>query len=319
MQVKSQLAGDECNSKLMENYHTLSKDREKLDAWLQTFQESRDCNRRTGEALKLRRNQLIGQLSEIFPIQDTSTPLPTICHVALPSSEAMRERDDTDLSVGLGWSSHLTVMVSSLLGVPLRYPTISGGSRSAIEDQILDRIPDKEREFPLFAKGVERVRFEYGVYLLNKNIAQLRWFCGDNTTDLRPTLSNLSGLLSSCFNSVGGEAEMYSNSSNSSPARFQLPVAPPVLAGVTRPGTTMASVNSPARKVDRVERESSSEGEDMLVGEGGEADIVKDEISDLENGIVEHTESVCDDQDIDNSVSEQKVPDQESPVLRSKS
>jgi hypothetical protein len=145
LQEKCVLDGDGCNTQLMENYHTLSKDREKLETWLQTFQESRECNRRTAESLKLRRNQLISQLSEIFPIQDTSTHLPTICHVALPSSssEAMRERDDTDLSVGLGWSAHLTVMVSSLLGVPLRYPTLSGGSRSAIEDQILDRIPDK--------------------------------------------------------------------------------------------------------------------------------------------------------------------------------
>jgi len=312
MQEKCVLDGDECNTQLMENYHTLSKDREKLETWLQTFQESRDCNKKTAESLKLRRNQLISQLSEIFPIQDTSTHLPTICHVALPSSssEAMRERDDTDLSVGLGWSAHLTVMVSSLLGVPLRYPTLSGGSRSAIEDQILDRIPDKEREFPLYAKGVERVRFEYGVYLLNKNIAQLRWFCGENTSDLRPTLSNLSGLLSTCSNSVVGEVEVQTNSSNTSPARFQLPVAPPVLAGVARQGVSTVTVNSPARKVSMVEKDESSSGSDDKVTDG-DVKLELDKNGDIENGIVEHSESVCDD-DEDKSVTDQKTPEMET-------
>jgi len=297
-QEKRVMDGDECNTKLMENYHTLSKDKEKLETWMQTFQESRDCSNKTAEALKLRRNQLISQLSEIFPILDTSSHLPTICHVALPISEAqaMRERDDTDLSVGLGWSAHLTVMVSSLLGVPLRYPTTSGGSRSAIEDQILDRIPDKEREFPLYAKGVERVRFEYGVYLLNKNIAQLRWYCGENTPDLRPTLSNLSGLLTICSNSVAGEVEFQPTSTNSSPARFQLPVAPPVLAGVARQGAALVSANSPARRFSSAEKEdSSSEGEvkpTIGVEESDPDKTVKSDINELKE-IVEQSESVC--------------------------
>ena len=54
----------------------------------------------------------------------------------------------------------------------------------AIEDQILDRIPDKEREFPLCTSSTRTLPS-----------------C-ENTSDLRPTLSNLSGLLSTCSNSV---------------------------------------------------------------------------------------------------------------------
>lgn len=79
----------------------------------------------------------------------------------------MKDRDDTDLSVGLGWVSHLTTMVGNLLSVPLRYPTLSAGSRSSISDFILEKLPDKEREFPLFARGVERVKFEYGELYYN--------------------------------------------------------------------------------------------------------------------------------------------------------
>ena len=290
--------GDECNSRLMENYHTLSKDREKLETWLQTFQETRDFNRKTSESLRLRRNQLISQLSEIFPIFDTNSHLPTICHVALPGSEIMRERDDTDLAVGLGWATHLTVMVSCLLGVPLRYPTTSAGSRSSIEDQVLDKIPDKEREFPLYAKGVERVRFEYGVYLLNKNIAQLRWYCGIHTSDLRPTLSNLHELLGSCKNTVIGESH-HSNSSSSSPARFQLPVAPPVLAGVAKPGIPLLTVNSPVRRISSTEKEeiSSESDEAICVKESSKTEV--DNNPDTLHGLGKKAETFCDKDHID--------------------
>ena len=66
--------------------------------------------------------------------------------------------------MGLGWVSHLTVMVSSLLGVPLRYPVMSAGSKSSVTDLILfnPQITDKDRVFPLYPKGQESVRFEYG-------------------------------------------------------------------------------------------------------------------------------------------------------------
>ncbi|XP_069944089.1 uncharacterized protein [Cherax quadricarinatus] len=48
--------------------------------------------------------------------------------------------------------------------------------------------------FPLYTRGKERekLHFNYGVFLLNKNIAQMRWYCGIPTPDLRLTLPNLS-------------------------------------------------------------------------------------------------------------------------------
>ena len=214
---------------LTQSYHSLARDREKLEQWLASFHKSRESNRKTGESLRIRRLQLISQLSEIFPLQEVSSPCPTICYVALPSSESLQGRDDTDLAVGLGWAAHLTLMVSCLLGPPLRYPTHSAGSRSSVEDLILDRIPDKDRQFPLFPKGNERVRFDYGVFLLNKNIAQLRWLCGEATADARPTLRNLAGLLSLCSLSPGTELP-------ASP-EWRLPEAPPSLAG---PALTVA-------------------------------------------------------------------------------
>lgn len=49
--------------------------------------------------------------------------------------------------------------------------------------------------FPLFTKGKERIQFTYAVYLLNKNIAQLRWLFFMHTPDLKATLPNLLSLL----------------------------------------------------------------------------------------------------------------------------
>jgi hypothetical protein len=68
------------------------------------------------------------------------------------------------------------------------------------------------------------MRFEYGVYLLNKNIAQLRWHCDTPTSDLRSTLSNLGSLLESLTTREPEEPLP--------PVRLVLPVAPAVLKGV---------------------------------------------------------------------------------------
>lgn len=49
--------------------------------------------------------------------------------------------------------------------------------------------------FPLFTKSKDQIQFIYAVYLLNKNIAQLRLLCGLHTSDLKATLPNMLGLL----------------------------------------------------------------------------------------------------------------------------
>jgi len=49
--------------------------------------------------------------------------------------------------------------------------------------------------FPLFSRGRDAIQFYYAVYLLNKNIAQLKYYTGFGTRDLRTTLHNLRELL----------------------------------------------------------------------------------------------------------------------------
>ena len=54
---------------LKQSKDALTRDKEKLEAWLASFTNSRESNRKSAEYLRIRRLQLISQLSEIFPIQ----------------------------------------------------------------------------------------------------------------------------------------------------------------------------------------------------------------------------------------------------------
>jgi len=90
---------------------------------------------------------------------------------------------DADLWVGLcpftGYVAHLTFMISKYLEVPFRFPISPMCSRSHIKDDISTSTPDnpKERTYPLYSVKKERLQFDYGVFLLNKNIQQLLNHC----------------------------------------------------------------------------------------------------------------------------------------------
>ncbi|TWW74101.1 UV radiation resistance-associated gene protein p63 [Takifugu flavidus] len=55
-------------------------------------------------------------------------------------------KDDGSVAVALGYTSHLVLMISCFLQIPLRYPVMHKGSRSSIKDTITDRLSEKERE-----------------------------------------------------------------------------------------------------------------------------------------------------------------------------
>ncbi|XP_029641404.1 UV radiation resistance-associated protein isoform X1 [Octopus sinensis] len=146
--------------------------------------------------LWIRRKQLITELAEyIYPITEDSNKQFFICDVKLPNAEDIQGHDDTMVAVGLGYTCHMILMLSHILNLPLRYPMEYRGSRSQIQDHIHTKLSERERNFPLYSKGKKDFYFHYGVYLLNKNISQLRWYCGLGTADLRLTLPNLKSLL----------------------------------------------------------------------------------------------------------------------------
>ncbi|XP_012059407.1 PREDICTED: UV radiation resistance-associated gene protein [Atta cephalotes] len=182
-------------SDLMKRYRELNKDIEKLNEWRQNHIDTRETYLQLSSQLAQRRRQLISELCLIYPIKQDSIGKFRINDVYLPDSEELELSNDTQVAVALGFVAHTTQMIANFLNVPTRYPIVHYGSRSKVIDHITENLPDNDRQFPLFARSKDKLQFHYAVYLLNKNIAQLRWYCGLPTTDLRATLPNLATLI----------------------------------------------------------------------------------------------------------------------------
>ncbi|KAG9471861.1 hypothetical protein GDO78_022446 [Eleutherodactylus coqui] len=173
----------------------LQKKSESLNELRKECTAKRESFLKTNAQLTIRCRQLLSELSYIYPIDMLELKDYFVCGVKLPNSEDFQAKDDGSVAVALGYTAHLVSMISFFLQVPLRYPILHKGSRSAIKDNINDKLTEKEREFPLYPKGGEKLQFDYGVYLLNKNIAQLRYQHSLGTPDLRQTLPNLKTFL----------------------------------------------------------------------------------------------------------------------------
>nr|XP_033804791.1 UV radiation resistance-associated gene protein [Geotrypetes seraphini] len=176
-------------------YQRLQMQKESLNEQRKECTAKRELFLKTNAQLTIRCRQLLSELSYIYPSDVNDQKDYFICGVKLPNSEDFQAKDDGSIAVALGYTAHLVSMISFFLQVPLRYPIIHKGSRSAIKDNINDKLTEKEREFPLYPKGGEKLQFDYGVYLLNKNIAQLRYQHGLGTPDLRQTLPNLKNFM----------------------------------------------------------------------------------------------------------------------------
>jgi hypothetical protein len=132
-------------------------------------------------------------LLAIYPIE----PIPgkalafTIAGLALPNS-SFEDIDRDVVAAALGYTAHLVYLLSFYLSVPVPYPVKPYLSHSIIHDPVSVALP--QRTFPLYPVNVQ-YRFEYGVFLLNKDIEFLLNRRGLRVLDIRHTLPNLKYLL----------------------------------------------------------------------------------------------------------------------------
>ncbi|KAL1747321.1 hypothetical protein HDZ31DRAFT_61378 [Schizophyllum fasciatum] len=154
-------------------------------------------------------------LSSIFPIElvsppdllytivDVPLPIPTLPGAASPPLTLPHYRrapgathldvSEEGVASALGYAAQVVRLTAEYLGQGLMYPVTCVGSRSLIRDGVSAMVGP--RMFPLFSRGVDTYRFEYGVFLLNKDIELLMSERDLRALDMRHTLPNLKNLL----------------------------------------------------------------------------------------------------------------------------
>ncbi|PPQ67414.1 hypothetical protein CVT25_005993 [Psilocybe cyanescens] len=151
------------------------------------------------------RTSLLSTLSTIFPIELLSPPdlLFTILDVPLPipvnsndpapplTLPEHKEVTEEAVAAALGFVAQVLQILAAYIGKNLTYPVTCIGSRSLIRDGISAMVGP--RMFPLFSKGVDTYRFEYGVFLLNKDIEMAKRDL--RALDIRHSLPNLKNLM----------------------------------------------------------------------------------------------------------------------------
>lgn len=111
----------------------------------------------------------------------------TIRGLALPNS-SFDDIDKESVAGALGYTAQLVYLLSCYLSVPLPYPVRPYLSNSFIHDPI--SVGLALRVFPLCPVNTH-YQFEYGVFLLNKDIEYLMNRLGLRVLDIRQTLPNL--------------------------------------------------------------------------------------------------------------------------------
>ncbi|EKM60705.1 uncharacterized protein PHACADRAFT_203855 [Phanerochaete carnosa HHB-10118-sp] len=216
-------------------------------------------------------NMLISTLAFIFPIDLLSPPdlLFTILDVPLPipnapmdpapplSLSSHKEINEETVATALGFAAQAVQLLAAYLGIRLTYPVTCVGGRSLIKDSISHMVGP--RMFPLFSKGVDTYRFEYAVFLLNKDIELLMTERNLRALDMRHTLPNLKNLLLTLTNPDTLQTTSYRPPSVASTTISAL--QSPVFAPSTLPAVGEPASFAPTDSVLAASEEDGSDGE----------------------------------------------------------
>lgn len=186
----------------------MGKTEEDMNNALAKLNADKEQCKKIKDDIRGQRRRICEDLSAIFRIEPMADGKPLhfqIRGIPLPNAEAyggamLSGAQEDELSAALGHVALLTKHLEMYLSVPLPYPITYCGSRSYITDDI-SVLKDPVRDFPLYLPrggSAAQFRFDYGWFILNKDIETLCAAQGLKVMDIRHTLPNLKYLLYVC-------------------------------------------------------------------------------------------------------------------------
>ena len=154
------------------------------------------------------RRRVCFDLASIYPIDPVSgTSFAfTIRGLALPKASFdsfSSSQNDTTIAAALGHVAQVVYLLSLYLVSLLPYPISPASSTSSIVDTLA--MTAGTRTYPLFPRSGPRFRFEYGIFLLAKDIEVLTARLDAKVLDIRHILANLKFVL---YLATAGEGEL---------------------------------------------------------------------------------------------------------------
>lgn len=274
---QSQKRRDEMVTSLRARREAMALGRQNIADMQSYLSDARSIKQSSEALLKKTDDDSAGQIRRIcedllamYPIEPIQgKPLAfTILDIPLPNSnfDDVTSNDAREaVAAALGYTAHLVHMVSFYISVPLLYPVKPYQSTSYIQDPISAGLA--QRTFPLYPVNTS-YRFEYGVFLLNKNIEYLMNRLGLRVLDIRHTLPNLKYLL---YMLTAGTSEL--------PARKAGGVRG-LLGGMSTPGasrrgsTDSAAAAAAAAAIPEIHIRPSPKTSTLAVSSGNQNSIV---------------------------------------------
>ena len=197
---------NDSNVLLTNKVHTMSKDKVIFSRWEERLAANSSYVNSLQDVLHSCQLRVLHGFHFLFPIQNAdedsdatvaaAASKTSIRWISLPRVEDARGKSTSEMMLGVssGWVAEMLVIFSCVLNVPLRFPIRLGGSNSSIFDPSTAAAVGGN-VFPLYLRGADATRAEYGVFILQKNLAQLRWACGLPSNNYKATLKNLYELI----------------------------------------------------------------------------------------------------------------------------
>jgi UV radiation resistance-associated gene protein len=194
--------------KMAQGRSLMDKTDQDMNSALEKLFADKERSAKVTDDIRGQRRRICEDLNTIFKIEPVPNGKPLqfqILGISLPNAEdygsaVVSGADEDALSAALGHAALLTHHLQFYLKAPLPYPITFCGSRSYITDDI-SIIQDSVRDFPLYLPrggSAAQFRFDYGWFILNKDIETLCAAQGLKVMDIRHTLPNLKYLLYVC-------------------------------------------------------------------------------------------------------------------------